>query len=124
MKLSVPDAFGEGKLAGIAAIASDFTTNIAVVVDEDIDVYNEQEVMWAIATRVFAHRDISIIPWVTGSDLYPASYSEQLDLPPGHVSTKVIIDATRPISGVFSRRITPDEDRWKSVKLSDYVDLP
>ncbi|MFC1955440.1 UbiD family decarboxylase [Chloroflexota bacterium] len=115
---------GEGKLAGIAALASDFTTNIAVIVDEDIDVYNEQEVMWAIATRVFAHRDISIIPGVTGSDLYPASYSEQLDLPPGHVSTKVIIDATRPISGVFSRRITPDEDRWKSVKLSDYVDLP
>ena len=42
---------GEAKRAGWAAVNSYQSTNIAVVVDDDIDVYNEEEVMWAVATR-------------------------------------------------------------------------
>jgi 3-polyprenyl-4-hydroxybenzoate decarboxylase len=34
---------------------------LAVIVDEDIDVYNEREVMWAVATRVHWDKDIEII---------------------------------------------------------------
>ncbi len=114
---------GEGKLAAMAALSADHTTRLAVVVDEDIDVYDEQEVLWAVATRVNAQRDISIIPWVTGSDLDPSGYNET-GTQRGHMTTKVIIDATRLAGTPFATRISPPEDLWKSMKLSDYVDLP
>ncbi len=32
--------------------------------------------------------------------------------------------ATKPVDSPFSTRITPDEELWKSMKLSDYIDLP
>ena len=34
---------------------------LAVIVDDDIDVFNEREVMWAVATRVHWDKDIEII---------------------------------------------------------------
>jgi 3-polyprenyl-4-hydroxybenzoate decarboxylase len=37
-----------------------------VVVDDDIDVHNPSEVEWAIATRVQADRDVTIIPRCQG----------------------------------------------------------
>lgn len=114
---------GEGKLAAMAALVADRTIRLVVVVDEDIDVYDEQEVLWAVATRVIAHKDISIDPWVTGSDIDPSAYDET-GIQRGHMSTKVIIDATRPVDSTFATRITPPEALWKSMKISDYIDLP
>ena len=34
---------------------------LAVIVDDDVDVFNEREVMWAVATRVHWDKDIEII---------------------------------------------------------------
>ena len=79
-------------MAAMAALTADHTIRLVVVVDDDIDVYNEQEVLWAIATRVNAQKDISMIPWTTSSDLDPSSYDET-GLERGHMTTKIIIDA-------------------------------
>ena len=111
---------GEGKLAGLAALTGEANAKIAVVVDEDIDVYDEQEVLWAIATRVEGDKDISIIPGVTGAHLDPTAYDETR-LKRGPMTTKVIIDATRPVTLPFATRITPPQDLWDSMKLEDYL---
>ena len=107
----------------MAALVADPTIKLAVVVDEDVDVYDEQEVLWAISTRMNAQRDISIIPWVTSSDLDPSGYDET-GLKRGQMDTKVIIDATRPVDLTFATRLTPSKELWKSMKLGDYIDLP
>jgi len=111
---------GEGKFAGLAALTGQPNAKLVVVVDEDIDVYNEEEVLWAIATRVVGDKDISIIPEVTGAHLDPCAYDETR-LKRGSMVSKVIIDATKPVDLPFATRITPPQDLWSSMKLADYL---
>jgi UbiD family decarboxylase len=62
----------------------------AVAVDEDIDPFDERQVLWAIATRVQWHRDALRIDGLTHPNLDPS-------LPPGASTiTKLGIDATLP----------------------------
>ena len=111
---------GEGKFAGLAALTGQPNAKVVIVVDEDIDVYNEQEVLWAVATRVEGDKDISIIPGVTGAHLDPTAYDETR-LKRGPMTTKMIIDATKPVTLPFATRITPPQDLWDSMKLEDYL---
>ncbi len=111
---------GEGKFAALAALSGSPAVKVAVVVDEDIDVYDEQEVLWAVATRVEGDKDISIIPEATGAHLDPTAYDETR-LKRGPMTNKVIIDATKPVGLPFATRITPPEGLWKSMNLADYL---
>ncbi|MBI4322020.1 MAG: UbiD family decarboxylase [Chloroflexi bacterium] len=111
---------GEGKRAGLAALSSGIGNNIVVVVDEDIDVYNEEEVMWAVNTRMVADRDIVIIPGITGPHLHPCSYDETRHRR-GYMTSKMLIDATMPVDLPFEKRIVPPKDLWESMKLEDYI---
>jgi 2,5-furandicarboxylate decarboxylase 1 len=43
---------GQARNAALTALGADHFVKLAVVVDEDINPYNEAEVMWAVATRV------------------------------------------------------------------------
>ena len=66
----------------------------AVVVDDDIDVFNPLDVEWAIATRVQGDRDVFIIPGARAKPLDPS-----LPVTPAGVvptGAKVGIDATIP----------------------------
>ena len=111
---------GEGMRAALAAVNAMDVTKIAVVVDEDIDVYNEEEVLWAIATRTTVDLDISILPRVLGDPLSPTSYDEAR-LKRGQMISKMIIDATKPVELPFPTRVTPPRDLWNSMKLEDYL---
>jgi 4-hydroxybenzoate decarboxylase len=62
-----------------------------VIVDEDIDPFNLNEVMWALVTRFRPDRDLILIPNAPGSTLDPTGH------PPGLV-TRMILDATKPVS--------------------------
>jgi len=89
--ISIRKQAGEGKNALLAAL-SVMDLKHVVVVDEDIDVFNGEEVEWAIATRVQGDRDVIIIPGARAKPLDPS-------LPvmaPGVVPTgaKVGVDAT------------------------------
>jgi 3-polyprenyl-4-hydroxybenzoate decarboxylase len=66
-----------------------------------VDVYREQEVLWAIATRMQADRDVTIIPNAMGAILDPSTRAG--------TTAKMVIDATRPVGG-FARRHTLPED--------------
>ncbi len=80
---------GDGKTAGLAALAAHPSLKHVVVVDEDIDPDNMNEVEWAIATRFQASRGLVIIPYARGSTLDPSAADG--------LTYKVIIDATAPI---------------------------
>ena len=112
---------GEGKSAGIAAIAAEPNLKIAVVVDEDIDIYNEQEMWWAISTHLQADRGVTTIPHAMGAHLDPSAYGE-VRTEKGPMQTKLIIDATRPVTLPFAERIRPPREAWDRIRLEDYVD--
>ncbi|MFI2652576.1 UbiD family decarboxylase [Micromonospora fulviviridis] len=60
----------------------------AVVVDHDIDIHDDEQVGWAIATRVQADRDVIVIPGAAGSGLDPSASAG--------VTAKLGINATVP----------------------------
>lgn len=111
---------GQGKFAALAAFTARDRSKVVIVVDDDIDVYDEQEVWWAVATRVTGDRDIVNIPGVVGAHLDPTAYDETR-LKRGPITTRTIIDATRPVTLPFPTRITPPKALWDSMNLEDYL---
>ena len=82
----------DGKNALMATFAAHPSLKHAVVVDTDINVFNSEEVEWAIATRFQADRNLVIIPNARGSTLDPSADQET------GLTTKLGVDATRPLS--------------------------
>lgn len=81
---------GQVKQALILLFGLDHYIKLAIAVDEDINIFNEEEVLWAVATRVQADRDVFIIPDVICNKLDPSS--------PEGISAKMGIDATMPLN--------------------------
>jgi 2,5-furandicarboxylate decarboxylase 1 len=81
----------DGKQAIQAAFAGHSSLKHVYVVDQDIDIYNPQEVEWAMATRFQADRDLVIREKEPGSSLDPSSD------PGTHLTTKVGFDLTKPL---------------------------
>ncbi len=112
---------GEGKSAGLAAVAAEPNLKIAVVVDEDTDIYDEREMWWAISTHLQADQGVTTIPYAMGAHLDPSAYGEVRDQK-GPMQTKLIIDATRPVTLPFAERIRPPQEAWDRIRLEDYVE--
>ena len=51
-------------VAAMIAFAEQPNLKLAIVVDDDIDVFNQTEVMWAVATQTRWDKDVTIIPRV------------------------------------------------------------
>jgi len=66
-------------------------SKIIIVVDEFVDPFNLEQVMWALTTRVKPDKDVAIIPNCPGMPLDPSSV-------PAGMHTKMIIDATTPVA--------------------------
>ena len=64
---------GQAKNAIMAVLGADLYMKRVVVVDHDVDVFDESRVNWAIATRCQPDRDITIITNARGSDLDPST---------------------------------------------------
>jgi 2,5-furandicarboxylate decarboxylase 1 len=97
----------EPRRAAMAAFTEMPNLKLAIVVDEDVDVYNEREVQWAVVTRTHWDKDIEIIRKVQ-------SFRGWLG------DAVVIIDATRPKGVDFPEKneipsdaIASAEKRWK-----------
>ncbi len=112
---------GEGKSAGMAALAAEPNLKIAIVLDDDIDFYNEEQVLWAIATHMEGDRDLAMIPYAMGAHLNPSAYGE-VRTEKGPMNTKIVIDATRPSTLPFADRIHPPQKAWDRIRLEDYLD--
>lgn len=99
-------AEGQPKQAIMAALGTEFYVKTVVVVDEDVDIFNLSDVMWAVSTRTRADKDVSLIHGAMGAILDPTSDPET------HTLTKVGIDATKPSGKDFAERLyISDEQR-------------
>jgi len=79
---------GDGKNVIMAALAAHPSLKHCVVVDEDIDIFQSNDIEYAIATRVKGDEDILIVPGARGSSLDPRAT-------PDGTTTKVGVDATK-----------------------------
>ncbi|BAD85118.1 3-octaprenyl-4-hydroxybenzoate decarboxylyase [Thermococcus kodakarensis KOD1] len=80
---------GDGKNAILAAFAGHPSLKRVIVVDEDINIYDDREVEWAVATRFQPDRDLVIVPNARGSSLDPSAEKG--------LTAKWGIDATKPL---------------------------
>lgn len=103
-------AQGEPQQAILAALGTEFYTKYVIVVDDDVDIFDMSDVMWAVATRVRAEQDIVFIPGCKGAILDPTSDPETFTL------TKMGIDATRPIGKDFAERLTISDEQRARVR--------
>jgi UbiD family decarboxylase len=98
---------GQAKNAILAALGADLYMKRVVVVDHDVDVFDDRQIAWAIATRCQPDRDITIITNARGSDLDPSTRED------GY-SGKWGVDATaKPSLADYTprHRVPPDVDR-------------
>ena len=80
--------------------------------DDDVDIFDLNDVMWAVATRVRAEKDIFFIPGAKAAILDPTSDPQNFTV------TKMGIDATRPSGRDFAERLViSDEQRAKARKI-------
>jgi 2,5-furandicarboxylate decarboxylase 1 len=101
---------GEPKIAAVAALAVDPLLKHVFVVDDDIDVFNETDVLWCLATRFQADRDLTMLPNFLGGHLNPVTYGYHRE-EKGPMETKIIFDLTRPAPPVTFPpmcRVPPD----------------
>ncbi len=111
---------GLGRNAALAALAADPFMKLCIVVDEDIDIHNESEVMWAVATRTQPARDVIIIPEAYVCELDPSAYSIEGRHTRGYMNDKWIIDATKPFGLPFQERAEVPDEVWRNINLDDY----
>ncbi len=82
---------GDGKNAILAAFGAHTSMKQVVIVDEDIDVFDDRDVEWAIATRFQADRGLVVLHDVRGSSIDPSARDG--------FTSKMGIDATKPLGG-------------------------
>ena len=115
----------EAKKAAFAALLTEpenFKT--VVLVDDDIDVFKEPEVMWAIGTRCRAEKDILLIPdWSNPGGLNPSAYEYFPDgTKEARRMTAMVIDATKPaLPAQYPPRALVPEDAVSKVDLDQII---
>ena len=92
---------GEAKHVIPIVLGVDHYLKLVVVVDDDVDVRNDSDVLWAMATRMQAHEDIDVMRNAMGAILDPSNQAG--------LTSKMMIDATRPVTGFPRRHTIPQE---------------
>jgi len=119
---------GEAKNVLMAALSSQYLhPKVAIAVDEDVDIFNPAEILWAMSTRVNPQNDVFVIE---ETRIHPMDPTGPEVVPPGsplgwsRIGSKMAIDATKPpLSDVAGRelfeRIRPIG--LETVKLEDFL---
>jgi 2,5-furandicarboxylate decarboxylase 1 len=107
---------GQAKNAILAVLGADLYMKRVVVVDQDVDIFDDRQVTWAIATRCQPDRDITIITHARGSDLDPSTKED------GY-SAKWGVDATaKPSLAGYTPRHRVPPAVWQRLGLEEYVE--
>jgi len=81
---------GDGKNAIMAAFGAHTSMKQVTIVDEDVDVFDDRDVEWAVATRFQADHGLVVLHGVRGSSIDPSAHDG--------ITSKVGIDATKPLA--------------------------
>lgn len=102
-------AEGQARHALMLLFGLDPYVKLAVAVDEDVDVFSEADVLWALATRFQADTDLFVVPKVFCNRLDPSSVDG--------MSAKLGLDATAPLAWDVERTTLPAEARAEARAL-------
>ena len=106
---------GQAKNAILAVLGADLYMKRVVVVDQDVDVFDDRQVNWAIATRCQPDRDITVITNARGSDLDPSTREDGL-------TAKWGVDATaKPSLAAYTPRHRVPPDVWQRINPKDFL---
>ena len=98
-----------------AAIAMPDAIKHVLVFDEDINIFDPQEVLWAIDTRSEWSRDLIVVPKLYSAPLDPTSDGDSC-------VTRVGIDCTKPAPPeVYAQRSFIPAEVMDSIRLEDYL---
>lgn len=98
----------------IATMFGSRRNKITIVVDDDVDIYDMEKVLWAIATRTQADEDIVIFPRLVATAMDPSVRKFR-------VGSSLGIDATKPFGQPFPEMVTvPGADRVSLDDLKKY----
>jgi 4-hydroxy-3-polyprenylbenzoate decarboxylase len=103
----------DGARAIEAAFAGHRSCKHVFVVDQDIDIYNPQEVEWAMATRFQGETDMIVKDKEPGSSLDPSAE------PGTKLTTKIGFDLTKPLAAkgkTFDKALFPEVDVSRFVR--------
>jgi len=99
----------------LAAISSPEGIKHVFVFDEDINIFDESEVLWAIGTRSQWDKDLVVVPNCAVAGLDPSAGE-------GDMGTRGGIDCTKPAPpAVFEQRTFIPEEVMNQVSLEDYI---
>lgn len=101
----------DGKRAVEAAFKGHKSMKHVIIVDDDINIFDSNEVEWAIATRFQASKDMIVYEGVKGSSLDPSADVRT------RLTTKVGIDCTKPLDG----KENFEKAKYKKVNLEEYM---
>lgn len=104
----------DGKKAIEAALNGHKSMKHVIIIDDNVDIYSNNAVEWAIATRFQGDKDLVIKPNQPGSSLDPSAKQE-----PGKkaLTCKIGVDATIPFD-VDNKKY--EIVRYKKVNIDDY----
>ncbi len=97
-------AEGQAQQAAQLLVGLDHYVKLVIVVDKDCDPTDEDAVMWALATRMQADRDVTILPHTICNRLDPSSDDG--------LGAKMLIDATRP-KGFDAEPVRLPDAAWR-----------
>jgi 2,5-furandicarboxylate decarboxylase 1 len=112
---------GIGRDLILSALTADTRLKHIFVVDEDIDIFNEEEVLWAVAYRSQWDKDLVVIRDMATFPLDPSLSA------PGYTGTKGGIDCTMPpplgpgLPRPFQQTNHPPEEVDRRIQLKDFV---
>jgi 2,5-furandicarboxylate decarboxylase 1 len=104
---------GQGRNLIAATLGNNFDIKHVFVVDPDVDIFDPEEVEWALATRFQGDRDLVVVPGAQGSKLDPSA--------DGGISAKLGFDCTKPIRADPFRYLRIRIPGYDEVRVEDYV---
>ncbi|MAF50291.1 MAG: UbiD family decarboxylase [Rhodospirillales bacterium] len=105
---------GQPKNIIMAAFGGHYDIKQVVIVDRDVDIFDPDEVQWAVSTRFQASKDLIVVTDAQGSKLDPSADNG--------ITAKMGLDATAPLTGdqgEYTKIRVPGED---DVDLGEVLD--
>jgi 2,5-furandicarboxylate decarboxylase 1 len=129
---------GQAKSTIMATLGSDPLITNVVVVDDDINIYNDIEVLYAMWSRTHMDKDAVVVEDTFTTPLNPTTYmpgnsEKAIDWLEAEIAEDVVpaenppldvnfgIDATKPVSTQWPQRPEPPGD-WEALDLEEYID--
>ena len=101
---------GQPKQVALQALTHSPTFQVVVVVDDDVDVFNEQDVIWAVNTYMDPARDVDFLKNV-------GRESER-----AMANSRILIDATRPTHIAFPSQLRVPPEALERIRLEEWLD--